>query len=211
MLANWKANHLSLARRVTLAKSVIEAVPLYPMMTTIIPKACIEEIQKLQRKFVWGDTEVSRRYHAVGWETMSKPKTIYGLGLRRLDVMNKACIMKLGWSIYSGSNSLCTEVMRGKYQRSESLEEIFLEKPTDSSLWKALVKLWPEIERNLVDSNGNWNWEKLKQWLPFDVLQRIMAIATPHENLGSDKLIWPNTASGNFKVARFSILQFYQN
>ncbi|MCH95158.1 putative ribonuclease H protein, partial [Trifolium medium] len=47
-LMAWKAKHLSFAGRVTLAKSVIEAIPIYPMMTAMIPKACINEIQKLQ-------------------------------------------------------------------------------------------------------------------------------------------------------------------
>jgi hypothetical protein len=53
-LTRWKGNQLSFAGRVTLAKSVIKAVPIYPMMTTVIPKSCIEEIQKLQRRFIWG-------------------------------------------------------------------------------------------------------------------------------------------------------------
>jgi hypothetical protein len=35
-----------------LAKSVIEAVPIYPMMSSRIPKACIDEIQKIQRNFI---------------------------------------------------------------------------------------------------------------------------------------------------------------
>jgi len=44
-LTSWKANHLTFAGRVTLAKSVMEAIPIYPMMTTIIPRACVDEIQ----------------------------------------------------------------------------------------------------------------------------------------------------------------------
>jgi hypothetical protein len=46
-LAAWKANQLSLAGRLTLAKSVIEAVPTYPMMSSRIPKTCLDEIQRL--------------------------------------------------------------------------------------------------------------------------------------------------------------------
>jgi hypothetical protein len=43
-LSAWKATHLSFAARVTIAKSVLEALPMYPMMTVIIPKKCIDEI-----------------------------------------------------------------------------------------------------------------------------------------------------------------------
>lgn len=50
----WKKNSLALAGRITLAKSVIEAIPLFQMMTSKLPKSCIEEIYGLQRRFVWG-------------------------------------------------------------------------------------------------------------------------------------------------------------
>jgi hypothetical protein len=59
-LAQWKANQLSFAGRVTLAKSVIEAIPIYPMMSMLLPKSCLDEIQKLQRGFIWGDNENGR-------------------------------------------------------------------------------------------------------------------------------------------------------
>jgi len=32
---------------------------------------------------------------------------------------------------------------------------------------------------DLVDLNGNWNLDMLNQWLPYDVVQRIMTIAVP--------------------------------
>lgn len=43
-LAGWKARHLSQAGRVTLAKAVIEAVPIYPMMAASIPKGVLHDI-----------------------------------------------------------------------------------------------------------------------------------------------------------------------
>lgn len=53
-LAMWKGNQLAFAGRITVVKSVIKAFPIYPMMTTIIPKACINEINEVQRRFIWG-------------------------------------------------------------------------------------------------------------------------------------------------------------
>ncbi|WJX47132.1 hypothetical protein P8452_33857 [Trifolium repens] len=139
-LAAWKANQLSFAGRVTLAKSVIEAVPIYPMMSTKIPKACLDEIHKLQRQFIWGDTDVKRRYHAVGWDDISVPKWMGGLGLRKLNVMNQACLMKLGWKFQTNGEDYWCRVMRGKYERNTSTTNNMI-KASSSSLWKNLHEL----------------------------------------------------------------------
>lgn len=57
-LSNWKAKNLSFACRVTLSKSVMEEILVYPMMNNMLPKRCINEIQKLQHNFIWGDIEL---------------------------------------------------------------------------------------------------------------------------------------------------------
>lgn len=54
-LSGWKATQLSFAGRVTLSRAVIQAVPVYSMMTTPIPKSCLDDIQRLQHNFIWGD------------------------------------------------------------------------------------------------------------------------------------------------------------
>lgn len=98
-LSGWKANHLSFAGRVTLSKSVIQAIPIYTMMTTLIPKSCLNEIQRLQRNFIWGDLEDKKRMHLVKSDTLILPKECGGLGVKDLSLMNKACLMKLSWSL----------------------------------------------------------------------------------------------------------------
>lgn len=74
----------------------MEVIPVYPMMTNMLPKKCIKDIQRLQRKFVWGDTDTKRNYHALNWDTVTLAKSDGGLRLRDLEVMNQSCIMKLG-------------------------------------------------------------------------------------------------------------------
>jgi hypothetical protein len=61
----------------------IEAIPIYPMMTAAIPKACLNEMQKFQRAFIWGDDNGGRKYHAVSWENVTLPKAHGGLGMRK--------------------------------------------------------------------------------------------------------------------------------
>jgi hypothetical protein len=161
-LMHWKANQLSFAGRVTLAKSVLEAIPIYPMMTNMIPKACIDEIHRIQRSFIWGDTDQARRYHAVGWEMVTRPKNLGGLGLRKLSTMNKACILKLGRKIQAGAKDFVCEVLVGKYMRTSANGEM-MAKATDSHLWKSIVKLWPHLDDYSWWTIGDGNTIKLCQ------------------------------------------------
>ncbi|XP_058762472.1 uncharacterized protein LOC131635855 [Vicia villosa] len=105
-LANWKANVLSFAGRVTLVKSVIEVVPTYAMMTNMLPISCIKDIQRVQRNFIWGDTSTKKKMHLVNWDTITNPKDRGGLGLRKLEIMNKACLMKLNSGLLNNSQEL---------------------------------------------------------------------------------------------------------
>lgn len=102
----WKRINLSLVGRLTLAKSVIETIHLYPMMTTKLPKSCVEDIHRLQRKFVWGDTDENRKLHAILWDTVTMPKQLGGMGFRDLNLLNRVCLMKLGWSMYNNASDL---------------------------------------------------------------------------------------------------------
>lgn len=135
-LTGWKARPLSLAGRVTLAKSVIAAMAIYPMMAAAIPKGVLRDIEKIQRDFVWGDEVDHRRHHAVSWDVITKPKQIGGLGLRKLTNMNSACLMKLGWDLRRHSTALWCQVLRGKYGRTRIGDTHWISKGTDSSLWK---------------------------------------------------------------------------
>ncbi|PNX81608.1 ribonuclease H [Trifolium pratense] len=161
-LSTWKAKQLSLAGRITLSKAVIEAIPIYPMMTTSIPKACLHEIQKIQRAFIWGEENGERKYHAVSWDNITKPKAFGGLGIRRLVQMNKACLMKLAWSIRSGEEALWIDVIRGKYSRGNSNFNHVVSKSHDSNLWKNLVNIWNSF--NLYEFWTIGNGSKVRAW-----------------------------------------------
>lgn len=88
-LTNWKVNSLSLVGHITLAKSVIEAIMTYSMMTNLLHKSCLEEIQKMKRKFIWGDTGSHRKMHVISWNIVTLPKDHEGLWLKDLATMNK--------------------------------------------------------------------------------------------------------------------------
>lgn len=98
-LSHWKCNQLSFAGRVTLAKSVIEALPTYTMMSSKVPKESLKNIQRLQRDFIWDHSSDSKNMHTIRWQDICKPKHFGGLGLKHLVRMNEACISKLSWKL----------------------------------------------------------------------------------------------------------------
>jgi mannosylglycoprotein endo-beta-mannosidase len=160
-LSMWKATHLSFAGRVTLAKSVMEAIPTYPMMSTLIPKSCLDEIQKMQRQFIWGDTAVKRRYHAIGWDRVTLPKWMGGLGLRKLETMNRACLLKLVWKFKDGGDEFWCKVLRSKYG-TDMVNGSTNNRATHSSLWRAMNGL-----HSYVDSYSYWsigNGRSINAW-----------------------------------------------
>ncbi|GMI70835.1 hypothetical protein like AT3G24255 [Hibiscus trionum] len=56
-LSGWMAKSLSLAGRITLAKSVLSAIPYYAMQSSFLPKGTCRDIESLIRNFIWGKDE----------------------------------------------------------------------------------------------------------------------------------------------------------
>jgi hypothetical protein len=182
-LATWKASNLSFAGRVTLAKSVMEAIPIYPMMTTIIPKSIVKEAQRLQRSFIWGDSLGGKHYHAVSWYKVTQPKRMGGLGLRRLDIMNRSCITKLGWELQQGNPGMWSAVLRGKYGRGITTLTNVVAKSSDSSLWKGLVACIPWIVEHacvtIGDGKSTNAWERC--WIAPNMRISELGITIPNQ------------------------------
>lgn len=97
-----------------------------------MPKTCINEIHKIQRRFIWRENENKRKYHAFKLSTITRPKEKGGLELRNLEIMNEACLSKLGWKLHNEGEDLWCRVMWGKYGRDHDISNMSL-KNTDSS------------------------------------------------------------------------------
>ena len=53
-LGGWKTEYLSLAGRITLAKSTLTTIANYSMQTAKLPRSLCDDVDKRVRKFVWG-------------------------------------------------------------------------------------------------------------------------------------------------------------
>lgn len=131
-LSTWKAKQLSFAGRVSLSRSVLDAIPIYPMMYIIIPKSCTQEFQWLQHAFMWGEDDDKRKYHAVSRSTMQLPRYLGAFGLCNLGTMNIDCFLKMVWRLHQGEENLWCKVLKGKYGRDYLEEGVIVSKISDS-------------------------------------------------------------------------------
>jgi hypothetical protein len=61
-----------------MVKSILEAIPLYWLSMTWIPKGTLEKIRKLCFKFIWGGQKESFVMPWVKWDSLEFPKLLGG-------------------------------------------------------------------------------------------------------------------------------------
>ncbi|XP_028080539.1 uncharacterized protein LOC114282098 [Camellia sinensis] len=108
-LAGWKAYTLSMVGRATLIQSVPSAIPAYAMQTVLLPAKVCNEIDSMNRNFLWGDTLEKKKIRLVNWDVVCKMKKAGGLGIKKARDQNLALISKLGWNLIRNRNSLWCE------------------------------------------------------------------------------------------------------
>ncbi|CAL1392740.1 unnamed protein product [Linum trigynum] len=140
--AGWKAENLSLASRVTLAISVLNAIPSYVMQTSMLPSGICDYMDRKIRAFIWGSQEGRRRIHLINWKTICLPKDQGGLGLRNARDLNTAYFLKLAWGILKQPGELWVRVLKEKYLR-EGPDGVELRRKTRcSQLWRGVRRVW---------------------------------------------------------------------
>lgn len=149
-LAGWKAHSLSLAGRVTLAKSVLSSIPYYAMQSTSLPQSCLKAIEKLTRRFIWGNDGATRKISLVKWEEVCQPLSRGGCGMKRMEDQNNAFLAKLAFQLVNQPSKLWVHVLRSKYNWSNQSNYLFRTR-TASYLWKGIAKVWPETVMHI-----NW-------------------------------------------------------
>ncbi|KAL5566496.1 hypothetical protein UlMin_029660 [Ulmus minor] len=140
-LAGWKARTLLKAKKLILIKSIALAVPTYSIQTVKLPSAICSKLDAHIRSFWWGPSSNGRKPLCLkAWDAMCKPKSLGGLGFRRMRDFNLALLSKWGWNILTGQNSLCLSVLRARYLLHSQFFEAS-SKAGDSKFWKSILSL----------------------------------------------------------------------
>lgn len=95
-LSGWRAGSLSQAGRVSLIQSIFQAIPVHNFMAGWVPLTILRKLEALNRSFVWQHGN-SRGMHLLAWERLTLPKSLGGLGLKKISCFSQAgpAILKL--------------------------------------------------------------------------------------------------------------------
>jgi len=188
-MASWTFRSLNIAGRLVLLKSILQAIPIYPLSIMAAPQGACTKIKEIYGKFIWGGPNQQRKWALVSWKSLTKRKEEGGLGLRYPKKLNKVLGAKLWWRWMRGGNDLWKEIWRHKYNMPKKMEEILRleETPKGSTIWDLASQ-----NRELVNKHAFWErrggrearfWEK---WQQRDKLNSIQSLQNMQQNAVRD-------------------------
>eukprot|EP00253_Pinus_taeda_P021578 PITA_21578 len=90
----WQQRWLSRVGRLTLLKSVLEAILDYWMTLAWIPKGILKRIQQIYCRFLWRGQNTGRTFTWVHWDRIGKPKKLGDWGIKNLQLFAEALATK---------------------------------------------------------------------------------------------------------------------
>lgn len=139
-ITSWTTRYLSFAGRLQLIGSVIHSLTNFWISAFRLPKACIQEIDKLCAAFLWSGPELNTKKAKVAWKEVCKPKNEGGLGLKSITEANKVSCLKLIWRILSAPSSLWVNWVQQYLIRKGSIWSVKSTTSLGSWIWKKLLK-----------------------------------------------------------------------
>eukprot|EP00253_Pinus_taeda_P026517 PITA_26517 len=190
-VANWAFRSLNIASRIVLAKSVLQAIPVYPLSIMAAPIGICAKIRAIIRNFIWRGVDQKKKWALVSWGQLTERKEKGGLGLRDPETLNKVLGAKLWWRWLGGGNDLWKIIWRAKYSMLESTVEILKQKntPRGSSVWDLA-----RLNRDLVEHHTFWEirggeeahfWED--KWQQKARLNTIQALQQVRDRIGRNR------------------------
>ncbi|XP_077246085.1 uncharacterized protein LOC143885940 [Tasmannia lanceolata] len=119
-ISSWTNRNLSRVGRVELVKTVLSSFQVYWSTAFHLPSAVLLSIEKVFRDFIWSGQNLERKHHPISWDSICKPISEGGLGIRRLKDLNIAAQIKRLWKIVSDQNSPWVTWFHRKYLRNRS-------------------------------------------------------------------------------------------
>ncbi|KAJ0544992.1 putative RNA-directed DNA polymerase transcription factor SBP family [Helianthus annuus] len=127
-LSSWKANSLSFAGRVTLAKAVLGSLPSYYLSFFKAPKTIVKKLEGIRRDFVWGRSNRKKKIRWVRWERLLRHKKLGGVGIGGIGDFNDAMLLKWWWRFKDNPTHLWARVVHAIHSTQNNKKMIPVKK-----------------------------------------------------------------------------------
>ncbi|KAF3778853.1 Transposon TX1 uncharacterized protein [Nymphaea thermarum] len=152
-LSLWSSKLLSYAGRLCLIRYVLFSLVGYWCSVFMLPKTIQHKLEATMANFLWGSLEARKGVHLVAWKTICRLVLEGGVGLKRLDDWNKACIGRIMLRLCQ-DDAPWANFIKKKYLSFHSLWT--LKRPKKESwLFKGVRKSWNQIQEHVRWSIGN--------------------------------------------------------
>ena len=112
----------------------------YVMQCAHLPRKILDGLDRVNKNFLWGTSEATRKVHWVGWHKVTKPKDRGGLGLQIARGRNIALLAKLNWRLYNEKDALREKVLDAKYCTRRRWNSSNANGLPSSRIWVAIKK-----------------------------------------------------------------------
>jgi len=137
---------------------MMEAMLVYWMVLTWIPRGILEKIRSICFNFLWSGKQEKTVMPWARWEHIALPESLGGWGLKNIFQFSKALVEKVGWRLLS-TTSLWIEVVWHKYIAPTSLFDWIKALGRRESgifvIWKAILASLDVIKFGLAWKVGN--------------------------------------------------------
>ncbi|RYR01851.1 hypothetical protein Ahy_B06g080712 [Arachis hypogaea] len=106
----------------------------------------------------------------------------------------------VGWGLVEKRDSLWVKVLRTKYKCGNDIMPDIRRRTKDSNLWEGVCSAWKDVERNTAWRIGDWDLEKIREWIPEDWVSKIAAMALPSPQKNADQAARDPSTDGTFIV-----------
>ena len=109
---------------------------------------------------------MERKMHLVQWKMVTKPKKGGGLGIKSMQQLNDASLMKLQWRLITDPNAIWAQILKAKNSREEGLLPLNRHR-NPSNAWRGMTKttemLHQGISMAIGDGRDTYFW--LDNWV----------------------------------------------
>ena len=184
----------------------------------LLPKKVTGQIDQLLRSYLWSGSDSKLKGAKVAWEFITCLKSEGGLGIKKTEDWNKACMAKLVWNICQvNSSSLWVNWVKTHLIREHSFWEISI--PNSCSwTWRKLLQLRGEVRQfiHYVIGDGRHTWLWYDSWLPLGPIlpnfeDRVIYVSALTKQARVDSIIsngewrWPTANSPDLLILKQSI------